>query len=114
MRKPGKARRAIALTAATLVLTGGATVAAASAAQAAPASCGTPSHLVSQSGSPYFSCTGSYAGSWFGTSRVFAGSFTTSFVCGDNGTWYVIKLPPGSATTTLHPNDECVEVTVGS
>ncbi|MER5542356.1 hypothetical protein ACWDBD_31730 [Streptomyces sp. NPDC001118] len=113
MRKLGKFRHAIALTAAMLALSGGATVAAASAAQAAPASCGTPSHLVSESGSPYFYCTGTYAGSWFGTSRVSAGSFTTSFMCGDNGTWSIIKLSPG-ATKTLNPNDECVEVTVGS
>ncbi|MEU2334321.1 hypothetical protein ABZ770_32080 [Streptomyces sp. NPDC006654] len=114
MWKPGKPRRAIALTAATLTLVVGVTVAAADAAQAAPASCGTPSHLVSASGSAYFYCTGSYAGSWLGTSRVYAGSFPTSFMCGDSGTWYIIKLAPGSAADTLTPNDECVEVTVGS
>lgn len=113
MRKLGKPRRAIALTAATLALIGGVTVAAAGAAQAAPASCGTPSHLVSASGSAYFYCAGSYAGSWFGTSQVSAGSLTTSFMCGDNGTWNVIRLSPNT-TRTLDPSEECVEVTVGS
>ncbi|MGW7008198.1 hypothetical protein ACWGCW_36780 [Streptomyces sp. NPDC054933] len=110
-----KIRRTIAMTAATLALAGGTTLALGGAAQAAPASCSTPpAYLISQVGDPQFSCTGYYYGSWWGTSWVASGAHWATFLCNDYGNWYNIALSPHQGAHTRNSNDECTEVAVTS
>ncbi|MGW2426808.1 hypothetical protein ACWC0C_48125 [Streptomyces sp. NPDC001709] len=110
-----KIRRTIAMSAATLVLAGGTTLALGGAAHAATASCSYPAAtLYSQVGDPQFACTGYYHGAWWGTSFVASGNHWATFKCNDYGTWYNIALSPYQGSYTRNSNDECTEVAITS